>query len=195
MSFFDQVYQSLFDQKGEDGNNTIIHEVIERSPSYLGDFVKWKLQRKYSILLTQIRDAYELKKKGIDQQIRIHLLNSKYANGLAIGYSKNFSESDFSFLLDYFSEKIVELDYKIVNADRLIRDMKNYTQSVEKYFLKPKNKIDPPFDQKFGNILVELIRIDEKPGFLKISANVYNDSKYSEALAFGGLISKLLNEE
>ncbi len=181
--------------KKETENQILIHEVLSRSDQYNRKYAIWKSHGHYHELLNDIRTSYELKLKGIEQNPHVHILNSQYANGIAIGYSDYFVESDFPNLSDLFAERIMPLGYKTANKDLLIRDKSGYTESIEKYYLKPIINSDPPLDQKFGNILVEHVKINDKPSYLKLSANVYNDRLYSKALDFKTLLEKILSTE
>ena len=51
---------------------------------------------------------------------------------------------------------------------------------------------NPPFNQEFGNISIELICQDDLPETLKFSATNYNDRAYQKAKPFGQLMQHLL---
>ena len=193
MSFFNQVYESLFGHKKDAKDFTLTHELISRSGRYLDQYQKWQANGDPDRIFGSVRSAYELKKKGIEQDPAVHILTSQYANGLAVSHSDFFQDGDFAFMLDLLAERIKALGYKTANSDLLIRDKADYTESVEKHYLKPIIVTDPPFDQKFGNILVESVRIDDKPSYFKLSANVYSDRLYGDALIFDDLINQILN--
>ncbi len=191
MGFFEDVYNKLFSKS--QSNTKILHEVLERSDNFKSDYLKWMLESGLDDKLNSIRTSYELKKKGIEQNPVIHVLSSKYANGFAISFSDYFLKSDFAFLLEYFGKKTKELGYKLSNNDLMISDKGNYTQTIEKLYLKPIISAEPPIDQKYGNILIENVMIDDKPSYLKLHASIYSDSLYKNALSFEDYLAHILN--
>jgi hypothetical protein len=48
-----------------------------------------------------------------------------------------------------------------------------------------------PLEQKFGNIHVEFLTINDKPDYIKLMANVYSDRNYREAESFENLLVAL----
>jgi len=190
MGFFEDVYNKLFSKS--QSNAKILHEVLERSDTFKSDYLKWMLESGLDDKLNSIRTSYELKKKGIEQNPIIHVLSSKYANGFAISFSDYFLKSDFAFLLEYFGKKTKELGYKLSNNDLTISDKGKYTQTIEKLYLKPIISAEPPIDQKYGNILIENVLIDDKPSYLKLHASIYSDSLYKNALSFEDYLAHIL---
>jgi hypothetical protein len=68
----------------------------------------------------------------------------------------------------------------------------NYIESKEKHYLKPiVIDRDGRMDQRFGNITIELIKIDKNPSFLRFMAHAYNDRNYHPPENFEILIEKL----
>ena len=132
-----------------------------------------------------------MKKKGIDQSLPIHLLNSKYAKGIAISQIADIDKRSLQYLLDLLAERVVNLGYKMANSDEIIRDQGSYMESIEKRYLKPISNTEIA-DQKYGNILLEYICIDNKPSHLKLTANVYSDHKFGEPKEFDSLLKEIL---
>ncbi|MBV6647631.1 MAG: hypothetical protein KI790_19390 [Cyclobacteriaceae bacterium] len=184
MSFFDQVYKSIFKKEPAGQPKTILHEVLMRSSSFQSAYRNWKAEEKFLELCNSIYASYQLKQKGVEQDPNVHVLDSSYSNGLAISHSAAFGKYDFQYLMDWFSEEIKSLGYRVSNLDVLITDKGKYTETIEKSYLKPKNGTTTPLDQQYGNILIQYVAIDDKPSYLKLQANVYNDRLYKPALPF-----------
>lgn len=191
MAFFDDVYNRLFGKKSK-SDSKILHEVLERSSTYKTEYKNWLANDLTFQKIGRIRNAYDLKKKGIEQSPEVHVLASSYANGVAVSYSDFFEKNEFSYLLDYLADKTLTLGYKKANSDLKISVKNNYTESVEKHYLKPITGNETPINQKYGNILIESVKIDDKPSYLKLSANIYSDRLYNEPLSFDKLIEELL---
>jgi hypothetical protein len=193
MAFFDDVYKKLFGKKAPK-NSRILHEKLTRSDSYARKFEEWINGSWHTTRLSGIRTSYELKKKGIEQNPIVHVMNNQYACGFAISYTDYFNRDEFSYMLDHLSEKLLKLDYKLANSDLQITDKGTYTETVEKKYLKPRINVEPPIDQKYGNILIENVLVDDKPSYFKLSANIYSDRLYTKARSFDELVEYIFEE-
>lgn len=187
MAFFDEVYKKLFGRKSEK-NPRILHEILNRTSTFDELYQQWLDQSWHTTRLAGIKTSYDLKKKGIEQSPVVHIMNNPYANGIAISYTNYFEKNEFSFMLEHLSEKLLKLDYKTANSDVIINDKGTYTETIEKKYLKPRIGIEPPIDQKFGNILIENVLVDDVPSYLRLSANIYSDRLYTAARPFDELV-------
>tara|TARA_B100000609_G_C17092942_1_gene370306 strand:- start:248 stop:826 length:579 start_codon:yes stop_codon:yes gene_type:complete len=192
MAFFDQVYQQLFGQKSEKPK-VLVHELIKRSDSAKENYLKHINSKTFLQSIQAIYRSYQLKMEGVDNEPKVHLLKSQYANGFAVSLEKN-DKKNAEILFDWFAEKIAGLDYQKTNSDRIITNRPTYVETKEKHYLKPNVGNDDILNQQFGNILVEYICIDNHPNHIKVTANVYNDRKYSIAKDFDKLIEYLFSE-
>ena len=52
---------------------------------------------------------------------------------------------------------------------------------------------NPPFNQEFGNISIELICQDDLPKTLKFSGTTYNDRSYQKPKHYGVLMKHLVS--
>ncbi|MEM9324652.1 MAG: hypothetical protein AAGA85_03315 [Bacteroidota bacterium] len=193
MSFFDQVYEKLF-PKGNTQPVTV-QKVLHRNERYMEEYSEWQTKRRALIIKT-INNSLQLSRKEIEQNPPVHLLSSKGSNGFALGYSEIYTSSELQFLLDWFAEKVLaNFRYKRANADITIVEKGKQVETIEKYYLKPKNDFDPPIDQQFGNILIENSLMDNQPNYLKFMANTYSDRNYTEARNLDELIDFLLKPD
>lgn len=192
MSFFDDVFKKLFPEK-KVHTKELIHETLERSTSEINSFDLWVKSEESKLMLNEVYNSYQLKRKGITAQLDVHLLETPYSNGFAISFNNEKTKEEFRNLFDLFKEKMLNLDYKLSQKDRRIIDRDTYEEVIEKWYLKPqgepfgKNK----FNQLYGNVLIEYVMIDRKPSYIRFMANIYQDRMYSKPLAFDELIEKL----
>ena len=194
MTFFEELMGKIFPEKNG-GDKILSQEVINRPKEYQVRYENWKAKRLEGHLRS-VEKAYQGKLIGEDvQELNVHILSSKYANGIAITYhSKLFDKDEFSFLFDWFSEKTSELPYRLVNSDRRVMAKNNFVETKEKHYLKPSiSENDELVNQLFGNILIEHILVNEEPSYLKITANVYSDSKYLPPQKFEKYLEKVFN--
>lgn len=192
MSFFDQVYQTLFPKKDQT-NKVLLHELIHRSDSYTANYRKWNGSSNQADFLKDLRTAYYLKSKGIEGKPSVHLLKSQYSNGFAISYTDELDQNEFQYLFDWLAVTIENAGYRKSNSDVTIMDKGNFIETREKHYLKPPTGKSIPLEQRYGNILIEHISVDDKPSFLKLVANIYNDRSYSKAESFEGLAEYLFD--
>lgn len=196
MSFFDEIVQQIFSSSKEQKPLEML-ESIRRTTKEEIQYNKWAQSNEARSLLVKISEAVELKRKGIsDVKPQIILAESNFANALSIIFNQSDDESVSRLLMDYFKEVILSINYYLQIAERKIKENKNSVQVNEMYFLKPvinsKDFDKPPIKQLYGNIILERVLINNRPKYLKVQANVYNDRFYQKAIPFNDLLSFIL---
>ncbi|MEP4534638.1 MAG: hypothetical protein ABJ004_16220 [Cyclobacteriaceae bacterium] len=192
MTFFDQVYKKLFTSKS---TGLILHEVLKRNNSYMDGYTLWKESNIPDQMLQNIAESLQLKKDGILKKPNVHQFSSDLNNGFAVTYDPSMDKSHFKFLFDLLAEKVQELGYKISVGDLMVTGKKTYVESKEKYYLKNRISDTTPIDQKYGNVIIELISIDDEPSFIRLMAQAYSDRLYKEPENFDDLAKYLLNTD
>lgn len=190
MTYIQNLIDKLFPQKLGD-NKVVLNDVIIRSENFKERYINWVKESSVKIF-SEIEKSYQEKllqseNSGID----VHLLNSKYSNGIAISYNeKYFTSEEFTYLFDLIAEKLSQLkEYRKVNSDYIIKEKKTFIETKEKHYLKPLiSKEEEVTNQQFGNILIEQILLDDKPNYIKLMANIYSDSLYSKPKEFETLL-------
>lgn len=198
MSFFDKIFKKVFSNNDNPAIGVAVHEVLTRNSREMKAFDAWKLNAVYSQLLKEVAHAYYYKKTGIRSDITIHLFQSAYANGFAVTYLPRVGKKHFQHLFEFFKERVMEMDYRIANADRQIIDKKSYVETREKYFLKPAlnlqeagNRITPA-EQLYGNVSLEHVLADNQPQYIKVFVSIYSDRLYKQALNYDEFVERLL---
>lgn len=191
-SYFEEVYNKLF--RKQSPKEPVVHELLKRTEKDISDFTLWQASEERMNLVQDLDRAYHLKQQKVESAMKVHLLETQYANGFAITFNELFTPDNFQFLFDYFKERVLAQGYKLAQADRRISDKETYEETIEKWYLKPiaggleKKQID----QRFGNVIIEKVDIDRKPSFLRLMANVYQDHLYTKAEPFEKLFDKLI---
>lgn len=197
MSFFEDIIQKIFPTEPSRSNS--FKEVLQRTERYERAYRKWLLSSKKDTILHAISKAYFYKKTNITSRIQVHLFQSNGANGFAISYDPFFGPASFRFLLDYFKEKVQKLSYKIQSSEKQILDKKYYIEEKEIYYLKPfspsKNKTSSLTNQRYGNVLLEHITIDGRPGYLKVLVTFYADYQFTPVQDYDDFIENLFDKE
>ena len=128
----------------------------------------------------------------MDQEPYLSVLDTNSSRGIALSQSAFFRDKEFSFILDFLAESILNnFNYKVANADFRMAEKGSKVESVERRYLKPKTNFSTPIDQQFGNILIENRLEDNKPKALKLQVNVYQDRNYQNPREFQDLIDSL----
>lgn len=189
MSFFDQIINKIFPK--EKKNVILTNEVLKRSQHEFDSYDEWHASDVSKEILDKIFRAYHLKKTDIKDPIPIALFESDKANGFAIANCSTLLDSDYKMLLEYFKKQILSIGYRQSGSNRKVTAEQDRVITKEFYYLKPPIQMEPPINQRYGNISLELILYDEKPHYLKLMASVYSDRLYSEPENFSDLVEKL----
>ncbi|NJL13039.1 MAG: hypothetical protein HC913_08620 [Microscillaceae bacterium] len=187
MSFFQQIIQKLFNRtRTQEGLE--VREPLTRSENEKMAYQQWLTQNGPVLLLEPISKAYYYKKTRLISPIQVHLFQSSGANGFAITYSPTFGEKAFSYLLDFWKDRVLAEGYRPQVAERQMKEWPQYVETKEKYYLKPPihqaamHKL--LCDQQFGNVLLEHVRIDQRSSYLKVLVTFYVDAQFSPARHF-----------
>jgi len=194
MSYFDYVYKKLF-PPGKYSSTVFVHEVIKRSQSFLKNFNTWKASELCEEYMNEIWQSYFWSKNGIDKNPQVSIFESSRSNGIAISYQPNFNKYHFHYLFDYLADKVKKLDYKLVTSKFTMEERGDNVETREMHFLKPKNDLTTPRDQKYGNVQIEFIRVNDEPTNIKLIANTYSDRAYQEPKNFEQLAQYIFSTE
>lgn len=163
----------------------MVHEVLKRSEYYLDQYEFWKESILSEEMINSVKTSLHLKEQGVLQSPEVHCFSGEYSNGFAITFNPELDATQFSFLFDFFAERVRELDYKTSISDLIMAEKNDYIETKEKHYLKPiVSYSEGKIDQKFGNVTIELIKTDEIPNFIRLMAHAYNDSKYQSPTSF-----------
>jgi hypothetical protein len=192
MSFFEQIISKIFPK--EKRNVILTNEVLKRSQHDFDSYEDWYASEVSGKILDQIFRAYHLKKTDIKDPIPIALLQSDKANGFAIANCSSLLDSDYKMLLEHFKKQILAIGYRQSGSNRKVTAEDDRVTTKEFYYLKPPIQMEPPIDQRYGNISLELILHDEKPHYLKLMASIYSDRLYSDPESFSDLVEILFEK-
>ncbi len=140
-------------------------------------------------------EGYHLQKTGIDEEPGIHLMSSPYANGIAITYEYPLMDKTFSNLFFALGFSMLDLGYYRVSLDRTFKETAGGVKITKKQYFKPPIPAfdDQQIDQRFGNVSIENVSIDNRFSFLKVLVTVYSGRQYRSARAFDQFMERLLN--
>ncbi|SDK16252.1 hypothetical protein SAMN05421823_10231 [Catalinimonas alkaloidigena] len=186
MAFFDDLLERLFPKPAQQGPVRLVHEVLRRSERFADEYIAWQQAGHEQHMIELLSRAYYLKRNDMAVEPEIHLLTTPYANGFAVMCPPQLPLRELSFWLDALKNRILTLGYRVASATHELREKSRYLESSERYALKPPFCTDPTVlcDQRYGNIQVEAIAIDDRASYLKVVVTVYSDALYTRALPF-----------
>jgi len=174
-------------------SNPALHEIIKRTDQHLADYELWKnsLQRKR--LTDWLIAEFSVSKtnpQAMDESI--DFMDNPHSRGFILYFKKGQQETDYLFLLDYLKEKVLALGYRSYMSDVKSYTKKEDVETVQRHYLKPEPSFEPPINQQFGNVTIELVFRNDQTKLLRLSANPYSDRLYEDARKFSELIYGLV---
>lgn len=196
MAFWDNI-ADLFRQAEESTPaRPAIHELIVRSPAEIADYERWKHTHNSRRLLDWLNKqfALHLEERPIDKGLGF--LDTDSSKGFVIYLQElNYSKVDMLHFFDFLKERILTLNYRSDISDRRLFSRKDWVETQERHYLKPRINLDEhPIQQQFGNITIQLEMRDDVVHNLRLRATVYNDSMFEEAASFRALMMALEGE-
>ncbi|MEM0939617.1 MAG: hypothetical protein AAF600_11670 [Bacteroidota bacterium] len=195
MSFFDQIYFKIFGKGSSDKPPIVVDEIIKRNSAFAFKYEEWKKSPDCEGFLSDVNKSFNLSKQGMynDPEVIIHEgINS---NGFAISYPERLDKSSFHFFFDYLADQVKKLNYKLNISKQTLKENGEYVEKKEMHYLKPKNNFVTPIDQKYGNVQIEYIELNNEPRRIKFIVNSYPDSNYTKALSFHSLVKNIFEPE
>lgn len=198
MKFFDSIYKQLFGQQNSpefNGKKYLVQESYGLSESEKQEFDTWNMGADCSGLCHAIFNGLRHKKAGLSESNqRFSIYESPQSNGFYMLCEDFLDSRQSKFMLEYFKEKLISLSYYLNHSSRDIFEQKGNVNTRLRYYLKPKlANLEMPLEQKYGNIHLEYLSINDKPDYIKLMANVYSDRNYQDAESFDELLFALEN--
>ncbi len=198
MSDFWKSIKNIFKAAEEStSNQPVIHEVIKRSEKELADYERWKETVGKRRFLDWLRSEHSnYKKDPHSTDAAIDFLNTPSTKGFVIHfYRMRYNNWEIIHFFDFLKEQVLALDYKSYLSDTRTYNRKDWVERTDRHYLKPPTNIRNPelgnFDQRFGNITIEIVFRNEKIYLLKFSASIYKDRLYKEAEEFDELLKAI----
>jgi hypothetical protein len=197
-----QYMKDLFKAEQESNSKKpFIQEPLERDEVAVQSYDLWKRtlakQRFLDWLNIQYATFVMSDETAIDTAI--DFLNTPSAKGFVIHFDEQMhNRGDFIHLFDYLQERVLEMNYKKYMSDirtyNKTRNDNTWVETIQRHYLKPRFKVleDNTFDQRFGNIKIELFYRNDRIRNLQFSATRYSDRSYAEGNTFNDLMRELL---
>ncbi len=159
--------------------------------------MQWVNQQVYLNWAGPYFKAYHFSKTGIQGQgLRAQLLAEQGRQGAVFFYDPSIGPGNFRHFFDLICERVLTLGYHLSTSDQRILHHERYTETIEKHFLKPL-----PHDcsitgrclQRFGTVTVDLVSVNDQPGFIRFTSNPYHDAIFTPPDSFDELMATVLD--
>ncbi|MEQ8360744.1 MAG: hypothetical protein RH860_14730 [Cytophagales bacterium] len=196
MSFFNKIYNQVFNKKSNpeyNGKKFLVQEMYSLGEQEQKEYTSWLKKESTIAQVNKIYSGIKHKKAGLSEQNeRYSIYQSLQSNGFYV-LCENFLDSkNTRFVLEVLKDQLLAMGYYQNHSSRDIFEENDNLKTKISYYLKPKfSNYEIPLEQKFGNIHLECLFINDKPDYIKLLANVYSDRNYKEAESFDDLLAAL----
>lgn len=189
--------KGLFDKSAESSpTQPYLHELIERSTDEKADYAHWKntlVRRRLTDWLSDQYAIFRVLPDDIDEAM--DFLDTPSSKGFVIHFHKTrYSRRDVTHFSDYLKEQVLALDYRTQISDTRTFNRTHWVETIERHYLKPRPDFmsKEKFNQKYGNITIEVVLRNEQPHHFKFQATSYKDHLFQDAQAFEELMQTVL---
>ncbi|NJC28212.1 hypothetical protein [Neolewinella antarctica] len=198
MAFWDNI-TDLFRKADESTpGNAAVHELIVRDEEFLEGYERWKRTRNSGRLLDWLVEQYATHRAGQPTDSGVGFLDLASSKGFVIYFQQlNYTPAEIEYFFDFLKERVQTLDYRSDISDRRVFSRKNWVETQERHYLKPRKDYESGklIEQGFGNVTIEHELRNDAPHNLRLRATFYSDSLYKEPASFGALMMALSAEE
>lgn len=193
-----QLLQQLF-QRRSSGAGAGWQPAAQPTPAQAQRHQAWVAERVYRNWLGPYFKAYHLRKGGAGGQRapRVELLQEDGRQGALFFYDSSIGPGNFEHLYQLLGERIVALGYRRACHDCRQRDREQLREHTVKQFFKP-----APTDctatgrcnQRYGLITLDLVGVNDRPLFIRLSTNPLQESSFTSAESFEALLKTVFDE-
>ena len=168
-----------------------------RTPAEQRKHAQWVDEQVYLNWAGPYFKAYHFTKAGIHGQgLRVQVLADHGRQGAVFFYDPSIGPGNFRHFFDLIGERVTALGYRLSTSDLRNLHHERYTETIEKHFLKPLPRDCSTTGrclQRYGTVTVDLVSINDQPGFIRFTSNPYQDSIFTPAHSFDELMSDVLD--
>jgi hypothetical protein len=191
MSLFNAIITKIFPkpEKIATGDQPVISEPIKRSEKFKEKYNKWVDSEEARVIITTIHAGFNNYMISGKADIPIGKYQGQGLSGFYIEGEAKIRDEVYSFLLDYIRERITFLNYRFYRSLYEAKERTGKIHSKEQYYFKPiPSSYELPVAQEYGNLTIEVDRVEEEVTYLKIMATTYAGFDYQKPKDFDELI-------
>ena len=159
----------------------------------------WVTERVYRNWLGPYYKAYHLRKGGAGGRrgFRVDLLHEEGRQGALFFYDHTIGPGNFGHLYQLLGERILALGYHRACYDTRRRRHQQLHETTEKQLFKPlpTNCAESGrCNQRFGLITLDLIMVNDRPLFIRLSTNPVHEDYFTPPYSFDALLKVVFDE-
>jgi hypothetical protein len=170
-------------------------EMLVRNHQFKQLYKNWVGKGFHQELLKNIYTSFTLSKLSIRGDLPLHFYTSPAQSEILFHYIDTIGKPTFSYLQDYFRDRIVRLGYQVYLSERKVVERMGYHSITERHLLKPNllhHRFDEKVEQLYGNIEIAVHYADDRPVYMSIRSETLSDSHYRKPFPFDELAEILL---
>jgi len=190
MNYFKNIITGLFPDREsiENGKSPVYSDVLRRGESFRLAYYEWLAEGDYERTLGVLRDSVQ--DGGRFPVVR---MLQKGVGGFTMDLTQEQIGPDMArFMLEALKDKMKSLDYRMgsTHEEGFLRNGEPHLS--ERYYLKPRiRSFQPPLEQKYGNVLLELGFYRDQPDFLKCLVTWYSGYDYTPPLPYEDFLAEV----
>lgn len=195
MKTIDDILNRLFPGRKSQKREIIpLHSsTLVRSEDFIQNYHHWKLSDRLEDVINLLQGHYQQCLRHGEDTFCLGIHSQQGFDGIYIPNNSQIENEEYSYLLDYFFENARKLNYRHYHSFEEHKELGDKVISKEIHYLKPViSSFDPPFNQEYGNILLELESRDQVPKYIKLKVTSYAGFNYHKPKAFDELIQRLV---
>ena len=192
-----QFIQQLFQRRGAAAEGW--QPAAAPTPAQAQRHAAWVAERVYRNWLGPYFKAYHLRKGGIGSRrgFRVDLLREDGRQGALFFYDPRIGPGNFNHFFQLLGERVAALGYHRASHDQRLRRHQQLREHTVKQFFKP----DPTdctesghCNQRYGLIALDLVVVNDRPLFIRLSTNPVREPHFTSAQPFEGLLRTVFDE-
>ncbi len=171
---------------------------LERNGKYEASYKMWEANQLYLNWTSLFYKSYHYLKAGFPAPLRVERIQDTHVRGVIFFYDTSIGPDNFCYLFDLLKDRVKAQGYTLHSCDKLEIRHERYTEQIDKHMLTPPASDLPGTslcNQLYGNVLLDYIKVNKRPGYIRFVANAYNDAYFSRALPFEELLEKVLQPD
>lgn len=197
MSFFKQLMNQILPKETEIKPSpvaeTLLKEPIKHSDKFYANFAQWKDEKRQIGILFQLQKAAERIAADPSAKVNYFTYRDVQSKGFYFHGENLWTVEDYTFFVQHIIELLKSEGYRQTHSRREHIEEGEDLKTIERFQLKPKVKYrkNLPYNQLYGNILLEHRIINEKTNYIKLMTQLYQSRGFQEPLDFEIFMHKL----
>lgn len=191
MTYLKKLLQQLIPKQDSQPNEeeVLIREPIKHNQVFKADYQEWKANNMHKGLLAHLRENALIKSANPQAEVNYFAYRDAQSNGFYFHSESPWNQVDYKFFVMHLIDLLQSEGYVLKHSRREVKETEKL-KTTEQFYLKPslKYRKDKPYQQLFGNIIIEHRLVEEQTNLVKLMAQVYQGRVYQDPKEFEHLM-------